>query len=92
MSFHQGFQARKEPREEVSQERRQLRDALNLAEFRYEEAKSKYDNIRHSEEERHADRVFGCTPRYPAQGPLSGAAKHPAEGRPSKCIIIIARK
>jgi hypothetical protein len=26
--------------------------------------------------------------RYPAQGPLSGAAKHSAGARPSKCIII----
>jgi hypothetical protein len=32
--------------------------------------------------------ALGCTPRYPAHGPLSGAAKHPAGARPSKCIII----
>jgi hypothetical protein len=33
---------------------------------------------------------LAALPRDPAQGPLSGAAKHPAGARPSKCIIIIA--
>jgi hypothetical protein len=33
-------------------------------------------------------RCLAAPPRYPAYVPLSGAAKHPAGARPSKCIII----
>jgi hypothetical protein len=36
---------------------------------------------------------LGCTPPYTRRpGPLSGAAKHPAGARPSKCIILISTK